>query len=65
MSPSEIVRMGKMAGEICDTGFSVTDCYNRWSVLTENALAVRFKTPRLEAAASYIDSVNPQPLEEL
>ena len=65
MSPSEIVRMGKMAGDFVTPAFTSTDCYNRWSVLTENALAVRFKTPRLEAAASYIDSVNPQPLEEL
>jgi glycosyltransferase involved in cell wall biosynthesis len=65
MSQSEIVRMGKMAVEICDTGFSVADCYTRWSVLTTDALAVRFKAPRCEAAASYIDSVNPQPLEEL
>ena len=65
MSQSEIARMGKMAVEICDTGFSVADCYNRWSVLTEDALALRFKTPRREAAASYIDSVNALPLEEL
>jgi glycosyltransferase involved in cell wall biosynthesis len=64
-SKHELARMGKMAGEIFQAGFKVTDCYSRWSALTQDALALRMKARRLEVASSYVDPVTTLPLEEL
>jgi glycosyltransferase involved in cell wall biosynthesis len=65
ISKHELARMGKMAGEIFHTGFKVTDCYSRWSALTQEALALRMKARRVEVAGSYVDPVTTLPLEEL
>jgi glycosyltransferase involved in cell wall biosynthesis len=65
ISKSELARMGKMADEIFHTGFKVTDCYSRWSALTQDALALRMKARRPEGAASHMDPVTTLPLEEL
>lgn len=65
ISKPELARMGKMAIQIFDTGFNITDCYSRWSALTEDALALHTKAGRPQVAASFMDPLPAMPLEEL
>jgi glycosyltransferase involved in cell wall biosynthesis len=65
ISKPELAHMGKLAVEIFHAGFNVTDSYSRWSSLTRDALALRIKASRPVGATSYMDPVNPLPVEEL
>ena len=65
ISKPELARMGRTAAEIFHTGFKITDCYSRWSTLTQDALALRRKTRHRDVVASFMDPVTTLPLEEL